>query len=1842
MAEFNLNRFKYNWKGDWVTGTAYDRDDVVRYGAHSYVCLRSHTADSNFYTDLDAIVPGSNPPQPQPRWILMTASRSFVGSWQTSTFYRDDDVVLYDGSLYRCIEGHTSTDFYANESANWEIVAEHIKFKTDWASSTAYGNGAVVKYNGIVYRCTTSHQSQNKLEDDVDKWRIFHSGIEYTGVFTTPTTYRKNDLVKYGASIFRCNTTHDAINFDTTYWDLEFPGNQFDGIWSSGTEYQTGDIVDYKNDLYYALDVNTAIEPVNNAESATYWKYLTDSYNFVGDYTATEGTTYTKGDIVRRGGDLYRATTSHTIGPNDVADDGSSLDYLDTSGLWALVNPGKIWSNSWQINKLYFRNEIVYYFGTTYVSTRQHISSITNYPGVGAADGPDYWDTLAQAGVEAGLNQTGDILTYEINRYVEDESGNLTAIGDGSSFQPANLPIGNVDQVLSVNTDDRVYWRNFVQDAQVIYVSQNGTDTPTYGKDPSRPFKTLRYATQYVEDNMTGPVKIDVSAGNYTEILPMIIPTYCVVMGSELRSTTITANSAIPAYTDDVGYALSYLERFSEIIINLVQNADITPSVGNNISQVITETNASVNTGLAFQDLINDIKNKINFNVQGGSTDPTMTGSNTQASQDYLTAVANINANLEFLQQEAVSLIRQDFPDYEFDNDRMKNDVREFIRGITYDLSYSGNYKSLLAARYYSNAVNGSQLEDMFYLRDKTGLRQCTVQGLKGTLNPPGVFELYQRPTGGAYCSLDPGWGPDDDRTWIATRSPYIQGVTTIGSSCVGQKIDGSLHNGGNKSMTSNDFTQVLSDGVGAWVLNNGRAELVSVFTYYCQVGYLAEDGGIIRATNGNNSYGSFGAIADGIDPNEVPATGRVNNRLSEAVVDEAFCGVLGQDEILNFEYSHCGSNYTSASAEITGAGINEDVVYEDFRDNALFQARLIDPPDSGIAGGSGFTNTGGNAQGGNTTQITISANDENDEEDYIGLRIIITAGTGSGQYAKIASYNNVTKVIEVEKESDGTPGWDHVVAGRLIESTLFSNTVYRIEPRVYANSPTFTSFSYSLPSGSNNIVKDVVYGPHTKTYTGINFPSGTGSTNGVTATPAQFSVTKTGDVYSVVQTTTGFGYAVGDTATIEGTNFGGNTPDNDLTITVTSTTDDSSNAISAFSIQGTASTGKWIVIGGADQLTGNYFAHSNDGVTWTEGNLPVFGEWIKVEAGNNRFVAVRQDSDSTNNIAYSLDGENWNQADAPGGLWKDVVYGNGKFVAVAEFDQDVAYSTDGITWSLTSIPDNPGDSTEDQWQGVAFGANKFVAVSGSGASAVSTDGITWTRHDGSLGGDSTTGDIYDYAGVAFGNNRFVTIPKNGTTASYSFDGETWYASTINSEDGSTAFNWQDITYAQGVFVAVGDTGSRVIGADATSGPTNYYATSEDGILWTGRTFSDTTNWKAVAHGKINRSDNAWVAVASTGVKYNYITGGCTAKLRADIDGGKFTQVKIWDPGSGYNPSNFDITIVDNNFTLALYTEDRFGDGVLAQPSFINRGFGFRTSSTTVAISGDGFADIYPEANSVSIDGLTVVPGPGAQLLFEGLLDPDTVDPDDERIFTVQAITSQGQDDDGNLRATFRITPSFEIAYNISHNQNVSIRSNYSQCRITGHDFLDIGTGNFEATNYPDLYAEGNFFTAAPENEVREEDGGRVFYTSTDQDGNFRAGELFAVDQATGIVTISAEFFDLDGLSELSLGGVRLGGSGTVIREFSTDPTFAQDSNNVVPTQRAIATFLQNRLSEGGSELETNQLIAGLISIGGSDNEIGIVAGNSIQIPGKVDLNESVRGQLLAVNYMLRKPSGVV
>jgi hypothetical protein len=173
----------------------------------------------------------------------------------------------------------------------------------------------------------------------------------------------------------------------------------------------------------------------------------------------------------------------------------------------------------------------------------------------------------------------------------------------------------------------------------------------------------------------------------------------------------------------------------------------------------------------------------------------------------------------------------------------------------------------------------------------------------------------------------------------------------------------------------------------------------------------------------------------------------------------------------------------------------------------------------------------------------------------------------------------------------------------------------------------------------------------------------------------------------------------------------------------------------------------------------------------------------------------------------------------------------------------------------------------------------------------------------------------------------------------------------------------------------------------------------------------------------------------------------------------------------------------------------------------------------------------------------------------------------DSKYYRVSAVSETNI---SNETALVRLTESIITSNAIADNTSTTVTENFSNVRLTGHDFLDIGTGGFADTNYPGAASQ----PADQNDEVEELNGGRVYFTSTDQKGDFRVGDLFRIEQATGVATLNADAFDLSGLSELQLGsiGAELGAT---INEFSTDETMSGDSNSAIPTERAIVGYTQ-------------------------------------------------------------------
>ena len=1190
-----------------------------------------------------------------------------------------------------------------------------------------------------------------------------------------------------------------------------------------------------------------------------------------------------------------------------------------------------------------------------------------------------------------------------------------------------------------------------------------------------------------------------------------------------------------------------------------------------------------------------------------------------------------------------------------YDSALCLRDVNRYIDALKFDLQYPGNYESRLAARYYSNAVNGSLEEDMYYLRNGTGIRNQTLQGLTGDLLAPNVYGT-SRVSAGAYCSLDPGWGPDDFRTWIVGRSPYVQNVTTFGYAAIGQKIDGALHNGGNDSIVSNDFTQVISDGIGAWVTNNGRAELVSVFTYYAHVGYLAENGGRIRGTNGNNSYGDFGSVAEGFDATETPILCEVDNKAFSATVGKVTTD--GINEVLQFEYDNAGTDYTELAWSISGGGSGAEVEQDDFRDQAVFQVRLLDniddstnaPEADGNLGGSGYISNANTAQAGTTSSLTLAATDDEITGAYVGMKLIITAGTGTGQYGIVATYTAGTKIATVNKESTGAAGWDHFVPGTAIVAPDASST-YVVEPRVSFTAPTYSSTGRTLATAQT--YSDAIFARTFAVYGGGTGITGTTSGGGA---GAKFTVVRKGIKYSdVVIVDAGTNYERLDTITIAGTSLGGASTTNDITLTITAV-NSTTGAIQAFEYSGTGAGGNFAAVSSGSRNVNT----STNGTTWSANTLalPSTSNWVSLAQGKltvvetagsfvngrayeivtlgntvftsigaatnlvgtyfvatgsgsgtgtarpiaNHLVAV---SSSTTVNAYSTDGGiTWTSGGAlpagMSGVTVAVAYGiyndNGRWIAIAS-DGNTAYSTNGgVSWAAG------GSLGAGTWTALAYGQGVWMAiVSGGTTTKYSSDGgITWTA-GGALPATST------WVSLAYGKNKFIAVSSDGSVdPAYSVNkGVTW------SNTGETGYfssgTVTDIRYGQGVFVV-------------TQSSSNDMRSSDDGINWTTRAITRGSGTGALGafHGNPNQN-GIWAIIpsASTTAASSAILGS-TAKARAYVADNKIFAIRMEDPGSAY-ASAPTITITDPNNLFEAPTTVRIGNGASANPSFITRGVAF-DSAIAEQDSGDGFADNFQDGRFMAVRRLTGIPRAGANVVFA--TQPNTV-------YKLVQVLSQSGSFDGARGAFFQLSPDMEPFNSPADGTDITTRIRYSQVRLTGHDFLDIGTGNFDETNYPGEPTQ----PAIQANETADLNGGRCFYTSTDQDGNFRVGELFTIEQSTGVATLNADAFNIAGLSELTLGSVTLGGNSATVTEFSTDPFLTANSDSVVPTQRAIKAYIAAQIGGGGASLNVNSIVAGFVDISGQ--QITTTTGGTIQLKANFNFQAGVRGYPVAWNYFL-------
>ena len=399
-----------------------------------------------------------------------------------------------------------------------------------------------------------------------------------------------------------------------------------------------------------------------------------------------------------------------------------------------------------------------------------------------------------------------------------------------------------------------------------------------------------------------------------------------------------------------------------------------------------------------------------------------------------------------------------------------------------------------------------------------------------------------------------------------------------------GTGIDLFLQGGGNRSMLSNDFTQVNDLGFGALVINNALAELVSMFTYYCHTGYMADSGSQIRSIGGNNSYGTYGLVASGSDPDEVASSVTLAN-------DMVFgTKVFKADAYLDYGSAVSGS--IAAGQILSQGGITATISAATAANPVVITATghgLIDSNLITISGVNGMTEI-------NNRAFYVKKVDNNSFSLYTDNGLTAaedgtshTAYTSGGSATKSAT---ATATVSFLGEGAGANEriYVHSITG------TFNTTETSSTPSGSAGVPSATTllnlasakdalnlYVYDLTGSPKNVSEiellhtSGLYQPYEVTnaensgfilgsYTGVNDTISASGTHA--GTSAKFTIYKDrANGYQVAKTASGTGYGVGQTFIVTGDKLGGATTANDATITIDSV---SSGSVVNVSITGT------------------------------------------------------------------------------------------------------------------------------------------------------------------------------------------------------------------------------------------------------------------------------------------------------------------------------------------------------------------------------------------------------------------------------------------------------------------------------------------------------------------------------------------------------------------------------------------------------------------------------------------------------------------------------------------------
>lgn len=321
--------------GDFDPTETYEENEVVVY-------------DGALYRAKKLMNPGEFNPED---WDALTDIIARLSDFLPYHEYHKNEICLYGEQLYRAIKDFTSGKSF--EAKDWFGIDTVDVCIRDFEQAAVYDKDEVIIRNAKLYRAVANFRSTNtwKPED----WELI--GDLTIDDFQINFDYKRNNMAIVGGALYRAKQDFTSgTTFDVNDW--EKLGSVGIGDFAANTFYSKGSVISHNNKLYLAKADFTSGNAFNSAD----WEIQADVT--VDDFQSN--TLYPENHMVFYNGAIYRAKTEFT----------SALAWDNAD--WELLCPMKV--ESFNPNTNYYQNQLIVENGSLYRSSKAFTSTTTFDP----------------------------------------------------------------------------------------------------------------------------------------------------------------------------------------------------------------------------------------------------------------------------------------------------------------------------------------------------------------------------------------------------------------------------------------------------------------------------------------------------------------------------------------------------------------------------------------------------------------------------------------------------------------------------------------------------------------------------------------------------------------------------------------------------------------------------------------------------------------------------------------------------------------------------------------------------------------------------------------------------------------------------------------------------------------------------------------------------------------------------------------------------------------------------------------------------------------------------------------------------------------------------------------------------------------------------------------------------------------------------------------------------------------------------------------------------------------------------------------------------------------------